>query len=117
MYIGSSILGNWRNVDDKTRNITRLAILQENGSYTIQSWGASGKGESDQGKVVLYLVGDNVLDTDFKYGFATWNHGFMKDHAILRTNMSQLTMEIISVFKDDSGRSNYRSVERFEQTE
>jgi hypothetical protein len=106
---GDDFAGKWVNVDDKTGGLPRLEISKKDKAWTIQAWGAGGGGEIDQGKVTLHLLGDNVGDTTMKYGIASWDHKFKQTHLTLRLENGELVVEDFNVFKDDSGRSNYRS--------
>jgi hypothetical protein len=108
-----TFVGKWFNVDDKTRGLTRIEVSKNEKGWTIQAWGAGGGGEIDQGKVALWLLGDSVDDTRMKYGFASWDHGFAETHLTLRLEKHHLVIEDFTIFKDNSGRSNYRSPYKF----
>ena len=122
LFLGSSLAvadedftGKWGNVDDKTGGLTRLEISTKGKPWTIQAWGAAGGGEIDQGKVTLHLLGDTVGDTKMKYGIASWDHKFKETHLTLRLEKGELVVEDFNVFKDDSGRSNYRLQYKFKK--
>jgi hypothetical protein len=107
--------GQWKNVNDKTSGLTRLEISKNGNVWTIQSWGAGAGGEIDQGKATLHLFGDSVADATMKYGFASWDFKFKDTHLTLRLEDSELAVEDFNVFKDNSGRSNYRSTYKFKK--
>lgn len=51
-----------------------------------------------------------------KYGYATWNHDFKDEHVTLQLDKQWLmTVDDFSIFKDDSGRSNYRKRWQFKR--
>ena len=112
---GDDFAGKWVNADKETRGLTRIEISGKEGKWTIQAWGAGGGGEIDQGKVTLNLLGDSVSDKDMKYGFASWDHKFADVHLTLRLEKGELVVEDYTVFKDNSGRSNYRSKSTFKK--
>ena len=56
------------------------------------------------------LLGDNVGATELPYGFAMWDHGFKLEYFTARLENDELVLESYSIFKDGSGRSNYRQV-------
>jgi hypothetical protein len=109
LVAGADFAGKWVNSDDRTGGLTRLEIRKQEKGWTIQAWGAAGGGEIDQGRVTLHLLGDTAGDTDMKYGIASWDHKFKDTYLTLRLEKDELIVEDFNVFKDDSGRSNYRS--------
>jgi hypothetical protein len=104
-----AFVGKWVNVDDATRGLTRIEVWKRDKLTTIRAWGAAGRGEIDQGKVTLHLLGDSVADRTLDHGFASWDHKFKETHVTLRLEKDRLIVEEFNIFKDDSGRSNYRS--------
>jgi hypothetical protein len=58
------------------------------------------------------LRGDNV---DAKSWFATWEFGFAVKTLTLRAEKEELVVEAFRIFKDKSGRPNYRVVEKFKR--
>ena len=112
---GDDFAGKWVNTDEKTGGLTRLEITKRDKSWTVQAWAAGGGGEFDHGKVTLHVLGDSTGDTEMKYGIASWDHKFKDTHLTLRLEKGELVVEAFNVFKDGSGRSNYRSVYRFKK--
>jgi hypothetical protein len=106
--------GVWVNVDGGTGGITKLSISDnaESGS-TIQAWGACHPSDCDWGSVKLHRLGDTAAAQELPYGFARWDHGFAEAYLVIRMEKSELVAESYDIFKDDSGRTNYRSVDRF----
>jgi hypothetical protein len=111
------LVGGWINVDKDSGALKRLAVAKKDDTWSIEAWGAGGGGtlEIPWGKTSLALLGDNAGAKDLPYGFATWNPGFQVKHLTLRIEKHELFVETFSIFKDKSGRSNYRSVERFKK--
>lgn len=114
---GDDFAGKWINTDEKTSGLTRIEIDVQDGKWTIAAWGAGGggAGEIDQGKVTLHRLGDSVNDQEKKYGFASWDHEFADTTLTLRLEKGELVVESFTVFKDNSGRSNYKSVFKFKR--
>jgi hypothetical protein len=106
---GDDFAGKWVAADDKSGGFTHVEINKKDKTWTVQAWGAGGGGEIDQGKVTLFLLGDSAGDTEMKYGIASWDHKFKETHLTLRLEKGKLVAETYDVFKDNSGRSNYRS--------
>ena len=117
LVAGEDFVGKWVNTDDKTGGLTRLEISKKDKGWAIQAWGAGGGGEIDQGNVTLHLLGDTAGDTEMKYGIASWDHKFKETHLTLRLEKGELVVEDFNVFKDDSGRSNYRMTYKFKKGE
>ena len=65
----------------------------------------------------LYLLADTVCDSEMKYGFASWDRGFVDEHLTLRLEGGELIVEDFNVFKDDSGRSNFRAQYKFKKVQ
>jgi hypothetical protein len=65
--------------------------------------------------VALHLLGDTIGDTKMKYGFAFWESGFAMKYRTVRLEQSELVVELFTVFKDGSKRSNYRNTHKFKK--
>jgi len=106
----NSIIGEWVNAASGLK----LKITQDANGSSIEAWAAGGGGTTEipWGKTHLDRLGDNVTASNLPYGFATWDHGFKSTHLTARLEGDQLVVEIFSVFKEGSGRSNYRMVEK-----
>ena len=110
-----AFVGKWVNTDGKAGGLTRLEISKKDKGWTIQAWEAGEGGEIDRGKVALHLLGDAAGDTEMKSGIASWDHKSKETHFTLRLEKGELVVEDFNVFKDDSGRSNYRQTYRFKK--
>lgn len=106
--------GDWVTTANSNPGITRLSINQNNeGQWSIRAWGACHPTDCDWGTTSIHLLGESVSDNSFPYGFASWDHGFKSAHFTLRIEKDELVVESYDIFKDNSGRTNYRRLERF----
>ncbi len=107
-------VGDWKNTKVDPQGVTGVSIAADNkGQSTIAAWGACLPDDCKWGTTSLHLCGDNVADRNISCGFAAWDQGFVDTYVTLRMEKDELVIELYSVFKDGSGRSNYRQVERF----
>ena len=109
------LVGGWVNADKDTRGLKRLAVAKKDDTWSIEAWGSGGGGEIPWGKTSLALLGDSAGSKDLPYGFASWDPGFAVTHLTLRLEKDELVVDTFTIFKDKSGRSNYRSVQRFKK--
>src|SRR5262249_20591379 len=127
------ITGTWGASDGRTEGLLRLEIGTEGKRWTIRAWSecevryeaarrASADAVSDPDHpppydppplATLHLLADTVCDTEMKYGIAFWDYGLKETHLTLRLEEDELIAEDFNVFKDDSGRSNYRTQYKF----
>jgi uncharacterized protein (TIGR02996 family) len=126
-------VGTWTNIDEQTDGWARLDISAAGKTGTIRAWtdydiryyeeelrlSAETHDPDHHPPPVppplgtLHLLADSVCDTDLKYGIAFWDCGYVERHMTLRLEGDELVAEEFSVFKDDSGRSNYCWQARF----
>jgi hypothetical protein len=109
------LVGGWVNTDKNTGGLKRLAVAKKGNSWSIEAWGSGGGAEIPWGKTSLALLGDRVGAANLPYGFATWDPRFAVIHLTLRMEKDELVVQTFTIFKDNSRRSNYRSVERFKK--
>ena len=102
--------GNWVDPDHAPPLGMRLTVAKDANTWSIHVWvpGGGNAPEIDWGPTRLDLLGDNVGAKEFPYGFATWDFGFKVEQMTLRLEKNDLIFETYSIFKDGSGRSNYR---------
>jgi len=122
LLLGSSLsvaadpfAGKWVNTDEKTDSITRLQIKAEGDSWVIQAWGKCHPTDCDWGKAPLHVLGDSPGDKEMKYGLAHWDHKFADAYITLHFEKGELVPETYEVYKDKSGRSNFRHKESFKK--
>jgi hypothetical protein len=112
----SDFIGTWVNVDPNTRDTTKFIIADAaTGLLSIQGFGKCHPSDCDFGVTALNLIASNVGDTNFSYAIARWDFGFADNTFIVHFEGDQLLVESFTVFKDNSGRSNYRSVMLFKR--
>jgi hypothetical protein len=108
-----SLAGTWTNPDAKTRGWVKITIDTTGDKASIQAWGSCQPAPCDLGKVDLTLFGDSVNATNLPYGLAVWDKDFEVIYMTVRRDGDELAIETYTVFKDKSGRKNYRSTVRF----
>lgn len=107
-------LGEWLNVDENTCGTTKLMITKDENQWFIHGWGKCHPSDCDWGQEPLLMVAENCGDKSFTHGFAIWKSSFATRYMTLKIENNFLLMETVNVFKDNSGRSNYISTEKFE---
>jgi RNA polymerase sigma factor (sigma-70 family) len=118
--------GEWKWADGQKGGLTRIVISKAKDGWSIQTWAEigppDGRKENDLGKTTLHLLRDYEAkgDTDEektmnKYGFATWDHKFVKRYVTLRVENDRLIVEEQNIFTDKSDRPNYRSRYEFKK--
>lgn len=111
--------GQWTNIDEKTGGVKRVVLSKDtDGEWAIEAFGSGGGGQLEipWGKVDLHLLGSNIGAKSLDYGFASWDKDFAITHTVLHVENNRLVVEMFTIFKDDSGRSNYRSREVFKRS-
>jgi hypothetical protein len=107
--LAQGLVGDWRNANPEG-GLTRVVIsVDDNAAWKIQAWRKCHPEDCDWGRIELQVFGDNVGDKEAKYGFAHWDHKFKDTYIIVRIEDKKLHVETFDIFKDESGRSNYRS--------
>jgi hypothetical protein len=109
-------VGDWINVDTKTSGTARLKISDEKQILKIRGWGNCTPGECDWGAVRLHLFRSQENPRRFDYGFASWDWRFAECHMVLHLDQNVLLVDSYTIFKDKSGRTDYRSVATFKRT-
>lgn len=108
------LLGTWINTNNQTRGIARVIIRTENGTMTVQVFGADFPGFSDWGEVKAKIVYANAVRSHEAMAFsALYDFGFMEVYLQANLSLGLLVIAGLNTFKDESGRSNYFSREFF----
>lgn len=106
----ADFLGTWVNVDQDTRGLTTLNIVTGGTGLMVQGFGKCHPTDCDWGFIPLNLFGYSVTDTNPTWGMATWDFGFSETTLVIHREGDQLIAETYTVFKDNSGRANYRAL-------
>jgi hypothetical protein len=109
----ADFLGTWVNTDPNTGGMVRLVVSQVGARYEARGFGACSPSPCDWGTTPFHLLGYNVSDANPVWGLATWDFGFSNTYLVVRREGDLLVVENYTVFKDGSGRSNYRSINLF----
>ena len=113
----SAIEGEWLNRDSNTRGLTRLVISRSEKGWNIGAWGKCHPKDCVWGSAVLVPLGNSVEDHSSDQGFAVWNTSFATRYMTLTFEDGKLAAEMITIFRDRSGRANFRSVDMFQRTD
>ena len=102
--------GTWINTDQNTRSIPKIRIVSTaKDGPQMEWWGRTHPQDSKYGPLKLYLLGDSAADrSPDKHAYAREDSGFADKIFFITTSGDQLVVESLTVFKDKSGRTNYR---------
>lgn len=95
-------------MDVNTGDIAKLEIVSGSDGLQAQAYGSCTPALCDLGAVTLNLFGHDAGDKDPSWGMATFISGFDEITLIMHRDGNQLVLEVYTLFKDDSDRSNYR---------
>jgi len=73
--------------------------------------------ECDWGTTKLHRLGDSAGAKTLPFGFATWDPGFTTQHFTLQLDNEKIELTIFTIFKNSSGRANYRAQYTFQRAE
>jgi hypothetical protein len=108
--------GEWVNIDSRTRGLTKVVISKTEKGWSISAWGKCHPKDCAWDSVLLAPLGSSVEDFSFTQGFAVWNAGFATKYVTLTLGEGQLTVETVNIFRDRSGRANYRTMDVFQRS-
>lgn len=103
-------LGTWVNVDSETRGLTRLQIFQVGSQLKVRGFGKCSPTDCDWGLTDLNTAGMSISDTDTTHAVARYDFGFKDTVIAIHFEGNQMAVETYNVFKDGSGRKNYRTM-------
>lgn len=106
----TDFLGTWVNVDQETRGLTALNIVLGAAGFEVQGFGQCHPTDCDWGFTALNFPDDSTGDTNITRGEAVWDFGFSETTLVIHLEGDQLVAETYTIFKDDSGRPNYRAL-------
>ena len=107
----ADIAGEWVTTNPRTRGITRIVVERSESGWSVRAFGRCHPNDCDWGWVPVLPVGQSVEDNSFATGFAVWDPGFATKYVTLPRTGDNLTVEIVNIFNDRSGRAHYRRKE------
>lgn len=111
--------GTWKNVDRDTRGITTLKINVRGKSVRLQAWGACEPEDCDWGRVRATAYGPGI-SADLRQSASAISAVFKQDFAetflyITRHKGDRISVNSLTRFTDNSGRSNYVGIASFKR--
>lgn len=106
----ADFLGTWTNSDPDTGGIVRLIIFQAGAGYRVEGFGACAPTPCPWGDTAFHLLGYSVSDTNPLWELAVWDFGFADTYVVVHREGDLLVVESYDIFKDNSGRSNFRAL-------
>jgi hypothetical protein len=113
-------LGSWKNMDEKTRGITRIAIRNEGKALLLQVWGRCHPTDCDWGSVQATAFSGSIegRGSDIRSIGAVFKTGFAETNlSIYPVDGNIIRVESTTHFTDRSGRSDYAASERLSCSE
>ena len=119
----SMIVGEWINIDTNKGDVTRIIITNDRNELSIEAFGRCHPTDCEWGKVKLHCIAASAFSDDnlipFDYLIAIWEIEGEKPNAITeimkitikKSHNPKLYIENISLFNDNSGRSDCYSNE------
>ena len=107
----ADIAGEWVTNNPRTRGITRIEVSRSESGWSVRAFGKCHPNDCDWGWVPVLPVGRSVEDHSFATGFAIWDPGFSTKFVTMARTGDGLTVEIVNIFNDRSGRANFRARE------
>ena len=105
------LAGEWVTTNPRTRGLTRIVITKGESGWAAQTFGRCHPNDCDWGWVTLHPIGASVEDHSFYSGFAVWDAGFATKFVTMVKTAETLTVEVVTIFRDRSGRANFRMKE------
>jgi hypothetical protein len=106
---GNPLVGKWVSVDPPARTALTLVISGMDGRLQVDGFGTCQPTDCEWGIVDLLPVGASIADRRPADAFATWTHDRLTKHVLIRRDGRQLAVDVITILKDGSRRSNYRT--------
>ena len=117
--IAGPLDGIWINSDPNTESIPKIEITSdEDGKTELVWWGKTHPQDSRYAPLRLTLLGTSVADkAPNKYGYTTQESGFANMVFFVERQDDKIVLRKLTVFKDESGRSNYHQTLTFGRAE
>jgi hypothetical protein len=117
------LLGEWVNVDDVVFTAKRLVVSKGDNAWSVEAFvgtimivdGVAKEAEVSLAKTKLSLAGDSPDAKALPFGFTTRDLKRSVQYSTLRIEKEQLIVETFTIFSDQAGKSNYRTVEKFKK--
>lgn len=110
-------VGEWINIDEKTRGVTRFTLKKSSDTFFISIWGSCKPRDCAWGEVSVDVFTKDVFSDSTKDGVALsgmYDQNFAEVGITIRPSLNgRLNLETITKFKDGSGRSNFISSGEF----
>ncbi|PIZ04589.1 MAG: hypothetical protein COY58_03400 [Gammaproteobacteria bacterium CG_4_10_14_0_8_um_filter_38_16] len=105
----NALIGNWVNVNSKTRGLDKLIIKKNSlDGLSISAFGKCHPKDCAWGNVPLITYGKSTTDKKMIYGLADWNPKFATTTMkIEKLSGNKIRVTIFTAFKDKSNRFNY----------
>ena len=115
-----SLVGTWLNTNEATQSIPKVEIFRDGPALQIRFWGRTGSQDTPFSPVdALFVLSDyseralHPPKPPTTIAFATHQAGFAIKHFTLRLTDDGLRIEAVTLFTDDSRRSNRTQVETY----
>ena len=103
--------GEWRKAEPDG-GLTVVKISKQGDRWVAHVWGACTPRDCDWGEQPLALLASAPGASTIDRGFAVWDHGFATSYVTVSVADGRLLAEIVEVYKDKSGRTNFHATER-----
>lgn len=108
----NDFLGQWRNQNTSTNDVTRVTVTQSGGTLRVNVFGSCTPTDCDWGVVnatAFAATAAGNVNNDADVVLATYTQGFARKTVLLRLNGANIAYEVFTEFTDGSGRANYRT--------
>lgn len=109
------LLGTWTNCDHHTRSLVRLVIAAAGTGITVHAFGACTPTPCDWGTAPAMAYSTGVTSPNGIAFTAHYKFAFKETTIVGRADMGLLTVELFDHFTDNSGRSDYYSINYMSQ--
>jgi hypothetical protein len=106
-----AFVGNWH-AGSSANGLTAIRIDQKADRLTARIWASCKPADCDWGEQSLSLLGP-LGSPDIDRGLGVWEAAFATRYLTFSVDRRELVVELQTIYKDQSGRSNFHAVERF----
>lgn len=108
--VATPLAGTWVNCDHQTRGLARLMITPVGREIAVHAFGACSPTPCDWGIVNGLMYADNVTASPAVAFSAVYTFGFKQTTIVGRLLQGAMIVEVFDHFTDNSGRSDYCSI-------